>query len=211
VQDFLDGGGWLGLFAFIALLLLVWVWVTLRRLVRLFTRRGKKKKQPRTKAGDGSLKVNLTRLGDAYTDEGPRQVTVKGMPARLRLVVLSRGSRTAGDLTPHMADRVLDWIKPGLADVTTGDYPRICAWPLFYGYAGFATAFKTNVPIPQKKGEPSRWVLVTGRVTMGNAVLNIGLALYTEDETTLRHLEIKNEQWLDVLGVKDTRQLAGAR
>ena len=77
--------------------------------------------------------------------------------------------------------------------------------------AGFATAFTSNVQIPEPRGEPSRWVLVTGQVTMGKAVLHVGMALYAEEETTLRSLAVNGEKWLGVLGVKETPQPAGAR
>ncbi len=210
VQQFLDRGGWWAVFAAVGVIVLVWLRAIVRRLAGAFTRPRRRKKRKAKKVAL-NLKVSLKELGEAYTEEGPRQITVKGLPARLRLVVLSRGSRTAGELSPEMVDRVLDWIKSGLADVTSGDYPRVQVWPLFYGFSGFATAFASNVQIPEPKGEPSRWVLVTGEVTMGKAVLHVGIALYAEEETTLRSLTVKGEKWLGVLGVKDTRQPAGAR
>jgi hypothetical protein len=210
VQQFLDKGGWWVVFGAAAVILLIWLRWLLRRVAGAFRPR-RKKKRPKSKKVSVNLKEKLNELGEAYTEEGPRQITVKGLPARLRLVILSRGSRTAGELSAEMVDRVLDWIKPGLAEVTSGDYPRVRVWPLFYGHSGFATAFANNVAIPEPKGEPSRWVLVTGQVAMGKAVLHVGMALYADEETTLRHLAVKNEHWLSVLGVQDTRQPAGAR
>jgi hypothetical protein len=210
VQQFLDKGGWWVVFGAAAVILLIWLRAILRRLAGALRPR-RKKRRPKSKKVAVNLKEKLKDIGEAYTEEGPRQITVKGLPARLRLVILSRGSRTAGELSAEMVDRVLDWIKPGLAEVTSGDYPRVKVWPLFYSHSGFATAFANNVVIPEPKGEPSRWVLVTGQVAMGKAVLHVGMALYADEETTLRHLAVKNEHWLSVLGVQDTRQPAGAR
>jgi hypothetical protein len=211
VQQFLERGGWWAIFGVLFLIILLWLWSILKRLAGALShpRRRRKKKVPKKLAG--SLRESLKRIGEAYTEEGPRQVTVKGMPARLRLVVLSPGGNSAGQLTPAMVDRVLDWIKPGLAEVTTGDFPRIKVWPPFYSLDGFATAFAANVPIPGPKKEPTRWVLVAGQVKMGKALVQVGLALHADEATTLRNVKVKGEHWLDIIGVKETRQLAGAR
>jgi hypothetical protein len=210
VQRFLDQGGWYVLFGVLALIILLWLRSILRRLAGAITRPRRKRKR-RTAKGATNLKENLKQLGDSYTEEGPQQITVKGLPARLRLVVLSLGARNAGELTPEMTDRVLDWIKPGLAEVTSGDYPRVRVWPPFYSADGFAIAFATNVRIPEPKGEQSRWVLVAGQVRMGRAIIQVGLALYADEESTLRNLRVRGERWLDVLGVTDALQPAGAR
>ena len=209
VQQFLDRGGWYVLFGVGALIILLWLRSLLRRLAGALKPRRRRK--GRTKKVAVNLKESLKGLGESYTEEGPRQITVKGTPARLRLVVLSLGSRNAGDLTPEMTDRVLDWIKPGLAEVTSGDYPRVRVWPPFYSADGFASAFAANVRIPEPKGERSRWVLVAGSVRMGRAVIQVGLGLYADEESTLRNVRVRGERWLDVLGVQDTRQPAGAR
>jgi hypothetical protein len=120
VQNFLDRGGWwgvLGLLGFIALLWLRWI---VRKLVGSISRPARrKKKKPRMKSVTINLKENLSQIGEGYIEPGPQQVTVQGMPARLRLVILSLGTRNAGELSEEMADRVLDWIKPGLADPKT--------------------------------------------------------------------------------------------
>jgi hypothetical protein len=212
VQGLLDQGGWWVLFGALALIILLWLRWLLRRLVGALSRpRRKKKKKRRTKTVTVSLKEDLRQVGEAYTEEGPRRLTVKGVPARLRLVVLALGARNTGELNQGMVDRVLDWIKPGLADVTSGDYPRVRVWPPFYSLEGFATAFAANVPIPGPKDQQSHWVLVAGQVRMGLAVIQVGLALYADEDNTLRNIKVKGERWLDVLGVKEERQAVGAR
>jgi hypothetical protein len=210
-QNFLNNGGWWGIFAFLILIILLWLRSLVRRLSGALSRPRKKKKKPGWKKVTVNLKESLKKIGDAYTEEGPQQITVKGMPARLRLVVLSTGGRNTGLLTPEMVDRVLDWIKPGLAEVCTGDYPRVKVWPPFYSLDGFHTAFVANVRIPEPKGDPTNWVLVTGQVKMGNSIVQVGLALHAEQATNLRHLKVRSDNWLDVLGVIDTEAAVGAR
>jgi hypothetical protein len=211
-QNLLDKGGWWVIFGALAVIILLWLRWLLRRLVGALSRPGRRrKKKRRTKRVAINLKEDLRRLGEAYTEEGPRRLTVKGVPVRLRLVVLSRGSRNVGEIHQGMADRVLDWIKSGLADVTAVDYPRVRVWPPFYSADGFANAFAANVPIPEAQGHPSRWVLVSGQVKMGLETIQVGLALYADEDNTLRNLNVKGERWLDVLGVKEERHAVGAR
>jgi hypothetical protein len=210
VQDFLDKGGWWAILGILGLLALFWLRLIVRKLGGAVRPRHKKKKR-RKKSVAVDLREDLRGLGETYTEEGSQQLTVKGLPARLRLVILSLGTRNAGELSEEMVDRVLDWIKPGLAEVTASDYPRVRVWPAFYSRDGFALAFASNVVIPALKGEQSRWVLVSGRIRMGRAIINVGMGLYADEANTLRSLTVKREQWLSVLGVKQARQPVGAR
>ncbi len=213
VQDFLEKGGWWVILGVLGIIALVWLRSLLRRLGGAFVAKlpKRKKKKRRSKSMGVKLKENLRELGDAYTEDGPQRLTVKGVPARLRLVILSLGAKDSGGLSEEMVDRVLDWIKPGLAQVTAPDYPRVPVWPPFFSPEGFAIAFQANVPIPEPKGEKSHWVLVSGQVKMGRALINVGLGLYADEANTQRNLTVKDEQWLGVFGVRETRQLAGAR
>ncbi len=210
VMAFLDGGGWWGVLGVGAILALLWLRWLVRKLGGAVSRPRKKKKR-RTKTVAIKLKESLRQVGEAYTEEGPKRLTVRGLPARLRLVVLSSGTRKTGGLSEEMVDRVLDWIKPGLAEATASDYPRVRLWPPFYSFDGFATALAANITIPEPKGEKSHWVVVAGQVKMGLAVIHVGLALYADDPNTLRNLKVPGEQWLSVLGVKETREPARAR
>ena len=211
VLAFLDGGGWWGVLGVGVILALLWLRWLVRKLGGAVSRPRKKKKKPRTKSVTVKLKESLRQIGEAYTEEGPKRLTVRGLPARLRLVVLSSGTRKTGGLSEEMVDRVLDWIKPGLAEATASDYPRVRLWPPFYSFDGFATALAANITIPEPKGEKSHWVVVAGQVKMGLAVIHVGLALYADDPNTLRNLKVPGEQWLSVLGVKETREPARAR
>src|SRR5262249_34831950 len=156
-------------------------------------------------------KVKLARLGEAYTEEGPRRPTVKGLPGRLRLVGLCQAARNTGELSEEMADRVLDWIKPGLAEVAACDYPRVCVWPPNYSAEGFAITVASHVLFPEPRGERSRWVLVTGRVKMGRALIHVCLGLYADEKNTLRQVKVRGERWQGVVGIQPVRQPVGAR
>jgi hypothetical protein len=114
------------------------------------------------------------------------------------------GTQGGGGLSEDMADRVLDWIKNGLAEVAAHDGPGVRVWPPFYSADGFATALQNNVPIPEPPGRRSHWVLMAGSVRMGRLVIHVGLLLYAEDANSLRLIKVKQEQWLDSLAIEKT-------
>jgi hypothetical protein len=204
VQDFLDQGGWWLVLGVCAVLALLWVRLMVRKLrgvVRPLKRKRGKKRRARAPA---PLRENLKLLGEGFTDVGPRRLVVKGVPARLRLVVLSMGTQGGGGLSEDMADRVLDWIKNGLAEVAAHDGPGVRVWPPFYSADGFATALQSNVSIPEPPGMKSHWVLMAGSVRMGRLVIHVGLLLHAEDANSLRLIKVKQEQWLDSLTIEKT-------
>src|SRR5262249_5887471 len=129
--------GWWIVLGVLGIIALLWVRSLLRRM-RSSMRRSKKRRK-RTKRVEVDLSEDLASIGDAFTEESGERVFVKGLPARLRLVILSLGNRNPGGLSEEMADRVLDWIKPGFAHATAGDFPRVRVWPPFYSPGGFAT------------------------------------------------------------------------
>jgi hypothetical protein len=210
VQNFLEKGGWWGILGVLGFIALLWLRSLLRRLRRPSVPKRTKNKG-RSKSGGVKLTVNLSKVGQPETDAGPRRLTVKGVPARLRLVILSPGSKFSQGLSEEMVDRVLDWIKPGLAQVTAPDEPRARLWPPSYSREGFTATIRDNVVIPEPKGERSNWVVVSGRVTMGLTTINVGLILFADEPNTLRNISIKGEQWLGALGVTESRQRVRAR
>jgi hypothetical protein len=214
LRDLLDRGGWWVVLGVAAIVALVWLRSIMLRVIEVFAKRKRRKKKKRGWHKVAvNLKENLKTIGEAQTEmeEGWPRLLVNGLPARLRLVILSLGSRNAGDLTPEMSDRVLDWIKPGLAEVCAADFPRVSVWPPFYSASGFETAVAANVRIPAPEGDRSPWVVVTGRVRMGKALVYVALGLYADEINSLRYVRVKGDQWLRVLAVKGTKQTAGAR
>jgi hypothetical protein len=205
VRDFLDRGGWGIVIGVLGFLALMWVLSVLRRVVKALRRPRRRRKKP--KATGAVRREDLIRLGEGYTEPGPRQVTVNGIQARLRLVVLAPANRETGEVRPDAADHVLDWIKAGLSEVAASDYPGVRVWPLMYSEGAFAAAFAGAVPIPERAGLRSHWVLVSGTVSMGLHKLHVGLVLNAEEPNTLRHVIIPAEQWTTVLGIEKSAAL----
>jgi hypothetical protein len=141
---------------------------------------------------------------------GPQRIVVKGIPARLRLVVMSMGTKGGGGLSEEMSDRVLDWIKDGLSEVASHDAPGVRVWPPFYSADGFATALQTNVPAPTGKGTKSPWVILSGDVRIGKLLIYVGLLLHAEERSSLGFVKIKGDRWLDALAIEKTPASAAA-
>ena len=118
------------------------------------------------------------------------------------------GNRSGGDLSEEMADRVLDEIRPGLAEVTSYDNPGVRVWPAFYSSDGFATGLASNLVLPEPKGMKSHWVVMAGDVRMGRLLIHVGLALYAQNANNLRCVQVKGERWLNSLTVEKVPQTA---
>jgi hypothetical protein len=198
VRRVLDGGGWLVILVLAALLALFWTRRALQAVRKFFRRRRRKKKRPTYVSVD--LHEDLNGLETVYNEEGDSRVLVKGVPARVRLVVLSQGVKGGQRMTEEMTDTLLDWVCPGLGDAAGADYPRVRLWPLYPSPGGFDLAFAQNVRPPGPRGQRSPWVLVSGRVQVGSEKINVGLALVTDSPTALGHLK-GHAQWHDVLSV----------
>jgi hypothetical protein len=211
VHDFLDAGGWYLVFGVLFLIALLWLRSIVNKLRGAFKAKRKKRKKPRTKEIAINLKVKLAKIGEAITDEGPERIIVNGIPARLRLIILSVGSRNSGALHEDMADRVLDWIKPGLAHASTPDYPTVRVWPAYLSADGFSYAVRANVIFPDPEGERSPWGVLIGQVKMGTAIIHVALGFYADQPHTSRTIRITGNQWLNVLNIKESGEPALAR
>jgi hypothetical protein len=209
VQDFLDKNGWWWVLGGGALVVLLWV----RSLVRKLTGTGhkpKKKKRKKQKGFPVRLREDLKWLGEGFSAAGPQQLLVKGLPARLRLVVLSMGNKSGGELSEEMADRVLDEIMPGLAEVTSYDSPGVRVWPAYLSSDGFALAVEGNLVFPEPKGMKSHWIVMAGEVRIGRLLIHVGLALHAEKANNLRFVKVKGERWLNSLAVAKVKEPAAA-
>ena len=211
VQNFLDKGGWWAVLGVLVFIVLIWFRWLVRKLRGTQCKPKKKGKKRRTRTTTFTLKEDLNWIGAGFTEEGPHRILVKGLPAHLRIMVLAPGSRDAGLLSEEMADRVLDWIKPGLAEVVSYDSPGVRLWPSFLSSDGFIRCFTANLPIPEPKGKKSHWVLVAGEVRISRSIVRVGLALYVDQTNNLRFLDVRGERWLDVLGVKMGRPAKASR
>jgi hypothetical protein len=97
---------------------------------------------------------------------------------------------------------LLDCIVPGLGAVAAHDAPQVRVWPPQLSQHGFAVIFQRRTQRPDPVGEPSHWVLVSGRANAGRQVVLVGMALWTDEPTVLGRVALEPHQWLDVLRIK---------
>lgn len=191
-QDFLNGGGWPTVLLSLVLLGVLWPRVHRRRKHRFHP--------PKRHVVHGHDRLAL--IGDAMTGLGPKQVTVRGRPARLRLVVLAPAASGSPAITKEMAPRVLEALRPGLAEVARSDVPRVESWSSLHSGYGFRHAFEKEAELPESKGQSSHWVLLVGRSAVGPVAVYVGLALYTSDATNLGLIEVPSSRWSQILDLR---------
>jgi hypothetical protein len=198
VQDFLRRGGWWPLIVLFGVLSVFWLESFVRRVQKALApvsggegRKGKERGTPR---------IRLADLAPA--PPGPRSLTVKGLPACLRLIVVAPGGSGMGDLSPDAAYDVLDGIKHGLGHIAWRDQPRLLTWKARYSSSGFPQAFHHACSTAAPPG-PSPWVFVAGSITVGKQHFFVGLALLADEPNNLGAVTVRNEQWLDVLGARE--------
>jgi hypothetical protein len=196
VRDFLDAGGWWLVLGVGALVVLLVLWGIVERSWRAVFRR----RPPSLEEADREFHENLaTYPPPAPTDK--HRLSLYHLPVRLRLVVMAAiGTETGVDETSALP--LLDRVLPGLGTVAVQEQPRIRIWPPQVSQQGFILAFHRRTQRPEPYGEPSHWLLAAGRVQCGRQAILLGLALWTEEPTTIGRLTINGYQWLDVLRIK---------
>jgi len=95
--------------------------------------------------------------------------------------------------------RLLNLAIPGLGDMIRQDEPRLKVWPGQLSAQGFAVLVKRSTLKTEAEGDPSHWILLTGKVLIGKQPLLLGLALWTDKPSTLGRITLEPRQWLDVL------------
>src|SRR5262249_8956465 len=144
-EDFLNSGGWLVTLGLIGATVVFWPRIKRRR--RKIVQYHQTIKLRRVPA-----KYELSFIGDAFTGLGPKQLTVNGVPARLRLVVVARTMATAGRLSEEDVPRMLNGILHGLAEVMRYDSPRVHLWHDPRTHDGFRQKLLERIVFPQEKG-----------------------------------------------------------
>jgi hypothetical protein len=196
VRDFLDAGGWWLVLGVGALVVLFLLWAVAERSLRVLFRR----RPPSLEELDSEFHENLaTYPPPAPTDK--RRLSLYHLPVRLRLVVMAAiGTETTIDETNALP--LLDRVLPGLGAIAAQEQPRIRVWPPQVSQQGFILAFHRRTQRPEPDGEPSHWLLAAGRAQWGRQAILLGLALWTEEPTTIGRLTVNGYQWLDVLRIK---------
>lgn len=211
INNFLDNqGGWLIIIGLTVTICFLW----LKRTVKRFRKVTKKKKRKASDTWNMDLAWHMGELGDvAHPVEGV-QLTVKGMPARLRAVVLSSGTKETQPITDRSIDGILDFIQEGMSKTLIQDQPLVRIWePAYGGSKAFANLCQNLVTIPGPKGKSTNWVIVAGTVEF-NATekVHMGLAFQTEKATTLRNLTVDGQttKWQDAIGTTEIMMLQRA-
>jgi hypothetical protein len=124
----------------------------------------------------------------------------EGQPVRLRLVALAPPGRNA-DLTPDMADGILQSIFYGLGKVFRTESPHVQVWPPQISQTGFAPIFFRHLVRPEPPDTPSRWILLAGPAKAGARTVLLGMALEVGEPSPRGNVRMKAEQWSDKLRV----------
>ncbi len=123
------------------------------------------------------------------------------LPARLRLVVVAPAG-TVNDISTSDLPSLFDRVIPGLGTIVSQDKPRIRLWPPQLSKHGFDVTFRRRTQKAEPEGAPSRWVLLAGKANAGGKPILLGLALWTDEPSTLGHLHLEPHQWLDLLRIR---------
>jgi predicted lipid-binding transport protein (Tim44 family) len=199
VQEFLEDGGWL--------LVLLGVSVTgvlgVRSIYRRFNR-AVSRKQKRRKKAMKQVEIDLEEIGDALNEPGKNQVTVRGFPGRLRLVVMAPGASYVGDLLPEMAESLLDWIQPGLGAIYENDTPRVVVWPRFASEGRFLELVQKSVKIPEERGRKTPWMVTAGTTSLGRQRIYLCAVTHLNKPGYMREVRVAQDKWGEMLGVAPT-------
>ena len=66
--------------------------------------------------------------------------------------------------------------------------------------SGEALLFRTD---PEPDGRPSRWVLAAGPARSGKQQLLLGVALLTDEETTIGRLTLEPPRWSEIFRMRE--------
>ena len=120
---------------------------------------GGKKKLPDLQKAQ---REDLESYPPAPAKAGPKRVTVFGVPARLRLVVVVPTGKAAGAISPDDVPELLDDVLHGLGAFVAKDKPRVKVWPAQPSVAGFAPTFHRLVQAPDAGNPKKRWLKLAG-------------------------------------------------
>jgi hypothetical protein len=199
VQDFLNAGGW---FLVLAGLIGLALYGPRIHRGRNHHKQHLHHKHHHAAATDGQ-RDDLAVVGAAMTGLGSRQLTVNGLPARLRLVVLAPMTAQTSTLPADTPVRVLDSILPGLSEVAGFDFPRQECWNDPHARDSFRKTLVEGVKVPEPEGAPSCWLLLVGEATTPQGLVHVGLAVISDQPRTDRLIDIAPGQWATVLSLRN--------
>ncbi len=132
---------------------------------------------------------------------GAIRLSVDGIPARLRLVVIAPAGKAHDPISFNDVPELLDEIVRGLGDLVQADKPRIKFWPTPLSAAGFAPTFHRLIESPDAGKKSSRWVKIAGPAKIRERPILLGLALLTNDSNKLGDINVEAREWAKLLQV----------
>jgi hypothetical protein len=131
---------------------------------------------------------------------GIKQLSLYGLPVRLRLMVLGPLGHDAGAISGDDVNAIVERMVPGLAERLSQDLTRVRLWPTQLSQAGFQAAFRRNTQLPESEDRIHQWVLVIGKVLYQGRPIAVGMALQSSEPNTLGPVVLQHaHQWMEVL------------
>jgi hypothetical protein len=157
------------------------------------------------------LDEDLGQLAPPPGLQASRRLFIEGVPARLRLVVAASPGKGAA-ITETGIGELLDKVRWGLGAKARQDEAALRVWPVQLSANGFPAVFHRHVRKDAPEGQPSHWVLLAGPMPPRPHSVLLGMALWTDEATTIGNLTMDAGQWMKTLHLEnqDTAEAAGS-
>jgi hypothetical protein len=132
---------------------------------------------------------------------GARQLTINGVPVRLRLVVVAPVGRSR-EIDRDGVNDLVNGVVRGLKEIILQDKPRVKFWPPQLSNEGFAPTFHRLAETPDEEGEPSCWVLVAGPANSAGRPILLGLACLASEANELGKIILTVDDWTETIRVQ---------
>jgi hypothetical protein len=194
---------WLVTFGVAALIILLPLAWYKRRLLRALIGL-----PPRPVREAPKLDEDLTQLVPPSDLPGARRVFIEGVPARLRLAVVAPPGK-GEPIAETAVGEVLDQVHWGLGAIARQDQAVVRVWPVQITTKGFPAVFHRNLHKAEREGQPSHWVLLAGPTPARPRSVLLGLALWTDEATSIGLLTMDASQWMKTLHIEAVEKPAG--
>lgn len=190
-----QGGIWL-VVGVALIVILIWLRGMSKRLWRALRKGRSGRKKP-----VALQKFELAGFSKLGVRQGDRRLSVRHLPARLRLVVLAPAGSDSGELHSGMAESILDCCVPGLGEIADSDNPTVVLWPRQYSLEGFQHALFAHVNRPEGDPKRSRYALLGGPIVLGKFAIHVGMAIECDDICALGNIRIGKDRWTEAVTV----------
>jgi hypothetical protein len=184
---------WLVLLGTVALIIVLPLAWYKRRLLRALLRLPQRPVREEPK-----LDENLAQFAPPQGLPAARRLFIEGVPARLRLVVAASPGKGA-TINETAIGELLDKVRWGLGAMARQDQAEFRVWPVQLSANGFPAVFHRHIRTDAPGGQPSHWVLLAGPTPPRPHSVLLGLALWTDEATTIGNLTMDASQWMKTL------------